>query len=72
MLRIPPQCNKKNRLHMASGINKGTVGSNLYRVTENAEIYWSRAFRLVKFHEISAVFDGRKRPTPYSRSACLL
>ncbi len=32
--------------------------SNVDRVTENAEIYWSRAFRLVKFHEISAVFDG--------------
>jgi hypothetical protein len=46
------------------------MGSNLDRVTENAEIYWSKAFRLVKFHEISAVFDGRKRPTPYSRSAC--
>ncbi len=44
--------------------------AGLDRVTENAEIYWSRAFRLVNFHEISAVFDGRKRPTPYSRSAC--
>ncbi len=31
---------------------------NINRLTENAEIYWSRAFRLVKFLEISAVFDG--------------
>ncbi len=47
-----------------------SMGSNLDRLTENAEIYGSRVFRLVKFHEISAVFDGRKRPTPYSRSPC--
>ncbi len=34
------------------------------RVTENVEISWSRAFRLVNSIDISIIFDGAKAPTP--------
>jgi hypothetical protein len=40
----------------------------LNRLTENAEICRIRAFRFIKFNEISRHFHYRKRPTPNSRS----
>ncbi len=50
--------------HFDVGIRSGSAGSNLYRLTENVEISWSRAFRLVNSIDISTIFDGAKAPTP--------